>query len=94
MLDWLCDNWQRADDGIWEVRGGRQHFVFSRMMCWVAFDRALRMANKRGLPAPADPLGRTRDRIYEEIMAKGYDPELADLRAALRRRLRWMRPTC
>jgi GH15 family glucan-1,4-alpha-glucosidase len=54
MLNWLCDNWQQPDDGIWEVRGGRQCFVFSRMMCWVAFDRAVRMATKRGLPFPRE----------------------------------------
>ena len=76
MLDWLVDNWQQPDDGIWEVRGGRQHFVFSRMMCWVAFDRALRMANKRGLPAPLDRWEETRTAIYEEVMANGYDPKL------------------
>jgi GH15 family glucan-1,4-alpha-glucosidase len=76
MLNWLCDNWQRPDDGIWEVRGGPQHFVFSRMMCWVAFDRALRMANKRGLPAPRDRWEATRTAIYEETMAHGFNPEI------------------
>lgn len=76
MLDWLCDNWQLPDDGIWEVRGGRQHFVFSRMMCWVAFDRALRMANKRGLPAPRDRWEAARTAIYEETMQHGYDPKI------------------
>jgi GH15 family glucan-1,4-alpha-glucosidase len=76
LLDWLSDNWRQADDGIWEVRGGRQHFVFSRMMCWVAFDRALRMANKRGLPAPWTRWEDTRTAIYEEVMAHGYDPKL------------------
>jgi GH15 family glucan-1,4-alpha-glucosidase len=74
MLNWLADNWQLPDDGIWEVRGGRQPFVFSRMMCWVAFDRALRMANKRGLPAPWNRWEETRTAIYEEVMAKGFDP--------------------
>ena len=76
MLDWLVDHWQQPDDGIWEVRGGRQHFVFSRMMCWVAFDRALRMANKRGLPAPWNRWEETRTAIYEDVMAHGYDPKL------------------
>jgi GH15 family glucan-1,4-alpha-glucosidase len=76
MLNWLADNWRQPDDGIWEVRGGKQHFVFSRMMCWVAFDRALRMANKRGLPAPWNMWEETRTAIYEEVMAKGYDPNL------------------
>jgi GH15 family glucan-1,4-alpha-glucosidase len=76
MLNWLADNWQQPDDGIWEVRGGKQRFVFSRMMCWVAFDRALRMANKRGLPAPWTRWEETRTAIYEEVMAKGFDPDL------------------
>ena len=76
LLDWLCDNWQRPDDGIWEVRGGRQQFVFSRMMCWVAFDRALRMANKRGLPAPRDRWEKVQTEIYEQVMKYGYDPTL------------------
>jgi GH15 family glucan-1,4-alpha-glucosidase len=76
LLDWLTDHWQQPDDGVWEVRGGRQHFVFSRMMCWVAFDRALRMANKRGLPAPWTRWEETRTKIYEEVMAKGFDHEL------------------
>lgn len=76
LLDWLSENWQQPDDGIWEVRGGRQHFAFSRMMCWVAFDRALRMANKRGLPAPWDRWEAARTAIYEDVMTHGYDPKL------------------
>ena len=65
LLNWLCDHWQQPDDGVWEVRGGRQQFVFSRMMCWVAYDRALRMADKRGLPAPVPmPWHRGAEEIY------------------------------
>jgi GH15 family glucan-1,4-alpha-glucosidase len=75
LLDWLVDNWKQPDDGIWEVRGGRRPFVFSRMMSWVAFDRALRMANKRGLPAPWTRWEDTRTAIYEDVMANGYDHE-------------------
>src|SRR5262249_52652400 len=51
LVDWLCENWNREDEGIWEVRGGRRHFVYSKMMCWVAMDRALRLADKRSFPA-------------------------------------------
>ncbi|MGE3269106.1 MAG: glycoside hydrolase family 15 protein [Chloroflexota bacterium] len=76
LLDWLCENWQQPDDGIWEVRGGRQHFVFSRMMCWVAFDRAIRMANKRGLPFPRHRWEEARTAIYEETMTHGFNPKL------------------
>ncbi|MGE0473236.1 MAG: glycoside hydrolase family 15 protein, partial [Nitrospirales bacterium] len=50
MLDYVCDNWEQRDEGIWEVRGGRQHFVYSKVMCWVALDRGIRLADKRGFP--------------------------------------------
>ena len=51
LVDWVCDNWPREDEGIWEVRGGRRHFVYSKFMCWVALDRGLRLADKRSFPA-------------------------------------------
>jgi GH15 family glucan-1,4-alpha-glucosidase len=72
MLNWLADHWDQPDEGIWEVRGGRQHFVYSKLMCWVAFDRGLRLADKRSFPADRERWLATRDRIYEEIMAKGW----------------------
>ncbi len=75
LLDWLADNWQRPDEGIWEVRGGRRHFVYSRLMCWVAFERAMRMQAQRGLPGNTTRWRAVRDEIYEEIMAKGWSPE-------------------
>ena len=68
LLDWLCDNWQREDEGIWEVRGGRQHFVYSKLMCWVALDRGLRLADKRSFPRRSGALARGAGRIYEEVM--------------------------
>ena len=71
-LDWLCDNWQQPDEGIWEVRGGRRHFVYSKLMCWVAMDRGIRLADKRSFPADRSHWQRVRDQIYEEIMAKGW----------------------
>lgn len=74
LLNWVCDHWQDPDDGIWEVRGGRQHFVYSKVMCWVALDRGLRLADKRSFPADRERWLRTRDRIYEEIMTKGWNP--------------------
>ncbi|MDE2291708.1 MAG: glycoside hydrolase family 15 protein [Elusimicrobia bacterium] len=76
LLRTLCENWKRPDDGIWEVRGGRQHFVYSKLMTWVALDRALRLADKRGLPADRARWTKERDAAYEEIMAKGFDAEL------------------
>lgn len=71
-LNWLCDNWQQPDEGIWEVRGGRRHFVYSKLMCWVAMDRGLRLADKRSFPADRDRWQQVRDHIYEEIMSKGW----------------------
>ena len=72
LVNWVCDNWQRQDEGIWEVRGTRQHFVYSKLMCWVAIDRGLRLADKRSFPADREQWIRTRDEIYEEIMQRGW----------------------
>ena len=76
LVDWVCDNWQREDEGIWEVRGGRRHFVYSKLMCWVAVDRGLRLADKRSFPADRERWVATRDAIYREIMDKGWSDEL------------------
>jgi GH15 family glucan-1,4-alpha-glucosidase len=74
-MKWLTHNWQRPDEGIWEVRGGRREFLYSRLMCWVAFDRAIRLARKRGLPAPLVDWLETRDAIYQDIHAKFWDSQ-------------------
>jgi GH15 family glucan-1,4-alpha-glucosidase len=73
LIDWLCDNWNREDEGIWEVRGGRRHFVYSKVMSWVALDRSLRLADKRSLPADRARWLKVRDQVYEEVMTKGWD---------------------
>lgn len=75
LVDWVCENWRRRDEGIWEVRGERQHFVYSKLMCWVALDRALRLADKRSFPADRARWLVERDRIYESIMQDGWSPE-------------------
>jgi GH15 family glucan-1,4-alpha-glucosidase len=75
LVDWLGENWQRADEGIWEVRGGRQQFVYSKLMSWVAFERAIRIGRFRGLPYDAAGWGAARDRIYENIMEHGWSEE-------------------
>jgi GH15 family glucan-1,4-alpha-glucosidase len=75
LVDWVCENWRREDEGVWEVRGGRRHFVYSRFMCWVALDRGLRLADKRSLPTDRARWLRVRDEIYEEVMQRGWDPE-------------------
>jgi len=76
MLEWLRSNWQRPDEGIWEVRGGPREFLHSRVMCWVAFDRASRLALKRSLPGPLDVWRRTRDVIRDDIFTNFWDEEL------------------
>ncbi len=75
LVNWVCENWRLKDEGIWEVRGGKQEFVYSKLMCWVAVDRGLRLADKRSFPADRDRWQSVRDQIYEEIMAKGWSPE-------------------
>jgi GH15 family glucan-1,4-alpha-glucosidase len=75
IVDWLSENWHQPDEGIWEVRGGRRHFVSSKLLSWVALDRALRIARQRGLPAPEDRWTKQRNVIYDEIMQKGWSPE-------------------
>jgi GH15 family glucan-1,4-alpha-glucosidase len=72
VVDWVCDNWQRKDEGIWEVRGGAQHFVYSKMMCWVAVDRALKIADARSFPCNRERWLKVRDQIYQTIMDRGW----------------------
>jgi GH15 family glucan-1,4-alpha-glucosidase len=72
LVDWVADNWGREDEGVWEVRGGRQHFVYSKFMCWVALDRGLRLADKRSFPADRIAWLKARDAIYEEVMTRGW----------------------
>jgi GH15 family glucan-1,4-alpha-glucosidase len=72
VVDYVCDNWQRKDEGIWEVRGGAQHFVYSKLMCWVAVDRALKIAEARSFPGNRDRWYKVRDQIYQSIMDKGW----------------------
>jgi GH15 family glucan-1,4-alpha-glucosidase len=74
LLNWVCENWYREDEGIWETRGGRRHFVYSKMMCWVALDRGLRVVDRRAFPADRERWLRERDAIYEEIMTRGWSP--------------------
>jgi GH15 family glucan-1,4-alpha-glucosidase len=72
FIDWLCAHWQDPDEGIWETRGERKRFTSSRLMSWVAIDRAIRIANERGLPADLSRWGTTRDEIFGWIMERGW----------------------
>ena len=75
LTDWVCERWQEPDEGIWEVRGGRQQFTFSKLMCWVALDRAQRIADKRSFPADLPRWIGARDAVYETLMSRGYSRE-------------------
>lgn len=75
VLDWLADNWDQPDEGVWETRGGRKDFTYGRIMCWVAFDRGLRIARDRGLPAPLERWTAARDAIYEQVFTRCWNPD-------------------
>ncbi len=75
IVDWVADNWDQADEGIWEVRGGQKHFTYSRLMSWVAVERSIRIARQRGLPADMIRWLDARDAIYLQIMDKGWHQE-------------------
>src|SRR5262249_811 len=74
--DWLCDHWDQPDEGIWETRGGPKKFLYSQLMCWVALERAIRLALRRGLPADLERWRKARDAIYRRIMDRGWSPQL------------------
>jgi pentatricopeptide repeat protein len=75
MIDWLCDHWDRPEEGIWETRGGQKDFTYGRLMCWVAFDRAIRMAMERSRPADLQRWIGQRDAIYDQIISRGFSQE-------------------
>lgn len=72
LVDWVCDHWDQPDEGVWETRGGRKDFTYSRLMCWVAIERAIRLATHRGLPADHRRWRQARDTIYRRIMERGW----------------------
>jgi GH15 family glucan-1,4-alpha-glucosidase len=76
VVDWLADNWDQAEEGIWETRGGQQPFVYGRLMSWVAFDRALRLAERHGRPAPVDRWRNARDDAYRDVIANGWNDDV------------------
>lgn len=69
-------NWQKPDDGIWEIRNGPYHFVYSKVMCWVALDRGIKIAKRYGLDAPVDTWEKEKQRIQEDVLTRGYDNKL------------------
>ncbi|MFF7442726.1 glycoside hydrolase family 15 protein [Streptomyces sp. NPDC008122] len=73
LLDWLVDHWDQPGEGLWETRGGRKDFTYGRVMSWVAFDRALRIAYDDGRPAAGGRWVDARDEIYEQVLERGWD---------------------
>jgi GH15 family glucan-1,4-alpha-glucosidase len=76
LLDYLEGAWQHPDDGLWEMRGDRQHFTHSKVMAWLGFESAIRSAEQFQLPAPLDDLRAARDEIHAQVLSEGFDPEL------------------
>jgi GH15 family glucan-1,4-alpha-glucosidase len=72
ILEWICENWDQPDEGIWETRGGQHHNTYSRLMCWVAVERMVRMSRQRGLPGDLVRWMGVRDAIYRQIMDRGF----------------------
>lgn len=76
LLDHLEQIWREPDEGIWETRGGRRQFTFSKVMAWVAFDRAIKSAEMFRLPGPLDRWRALRDEIHADVCARAWNPEL------------------
>ena len=74
LLNWVSDNWDQPEEGIWETRGGRQDFTYGRLMSWVALDRGIRLATEHGRPAPVERWRLQRDAIYHQVMDRGWSP--------------------
>ena len=76
VIDWVSDNWDQPDEGIWETRGGRKDFTYGRFQCWVALDRAIRLAERHGKPANVAKWAVERDQIYNQIMQRGWNDKV------------------
>jgi GH15 family glucan-1,4-alpha-glucosidase len=72
MIDWVCDHWDQPDEGLWEARGERKDFTYGRFQCWIALDRAIRLAEECGRPAHIARWAAERDNIYNQVMNRGW----------------------
>jgi GH15 family glucan-1,4-alpha-glucosidase len=75
-MDWVAGNWDQPDEGIWETRGGKKDFTYGRVQCWVALDRAIKMAERNGRPANIVKWAAERDKIYNQIMSRGWNDKV------------------
>jgi GH15 family glucan-1,4-alpha-glucosidase len=76
LIEWVCQHWHKSDEGIWEVRGGPRPFLYSRVLCWVALDRAIKLAQRRSFPAPLARWHRIRNEIYKDVYEQFWNPKL------------------
>ncbi len=76
LVEFVADHWREPDEGIWEVRGPRRHFTHSKVMAWVAFDRAARGVEEHGLPGDATRFRRLADEVHADVCANGFNAHL------------------
>jgi GH15 family glucan-1,4-alpha-glucosidase len=76
IIDWLCEHWDQPDEGIWETRGGQRDFTYGRFQTWIALDRSVRIATRRARPANLARWVIERDRVYNQIMERGWNPKV------------------
>ena len=76
VMDWVADNWDQPDEGIWETRGGRKDFTYGRFQCWVALDRAIKLAERYGRPASIAKWAAERDKLYNQVMTRGWNDKV------------------
>ncbi|HEY7325988.1 MAG TPA: glycoside hydrolase family 15 protein, partial [Streptosporangiaceae bacterium] len=76
VMDWVSDNWDQSDEGVWETRGGKKDFTYGRFQCWVALDRAIKLAERTGRPANVVKWAAERDQIYNQIMSRGWNDKV------------------
>jgi GH15 family glucan-1,4-alpha-glucosidase len=77
LVNWISEHWQDEDESIWEVRDNPRHYVYTKLMSWVALDRALKIAESRGFPADRDRWMIVRDEIFQDIMVKGWNDDIS-----------------
>jgi GH15 family glucan-1,4-alpha-glucosidase len=76
VMDWVADNWDQPDEGVWETRGGRKDFTYGRFQCWVALDRAIKLAQRHGRPANIAKWAAARDQLYNQVMTRGWNDKV------------------
>jgi len=76
IIDWLCEHWDQPDEGIWETRGGQRDFTYARYQTWIALDRAIKIATRRARPANLARWTTERDRVYNQIFDRGWNPKV------------------